>query len=79
MTTGVELLTMFRSKEWELVDYLGDDTSGELYDLLRDPGESRNLYSFPEYREKREELKGVLLNWRIRSDNATADWAKSWR
>jgi len=32
-----------------------------------------------EHRQKREELLRVLLNWRLASDNHTADWTESWR
>ncbi len=70
---------MVRGKDWKLVHYLGDDDYGELYDLQNDPGEHRNLWTSPDHSEKRNELLRVLLNWRIRSDTATADWGKSWR
>jgi len=77
--TNTELITMVRSKDWKLVHYLGDDESGELYNLHEDPGEHRNLWKFPEFKEKKEKMLTVLLNWRMHSDNATADWTKLWR
>lgn len=79
VVSATEFITMVRSKDWKLVHYLGDDDHGELYDLRNDPGEHRNLWTSPDHSQKRNELLRVLLNWRIRSDTATADWGKSWR
>ena len=69
---------MVRSKDWKLVHYLGNDC-GELYDLKEDPNEQKNLWTLPDYKDKKDELLQVLLNWRIRSDNRTADWTKPLR
>jgi arylsulfatase A-like enzyme len=79
VVTKTEFITMVRSRDFKLVHYLGDDDFGELYDLKNDPGEHRNLWFEPNYREKREAMLRVLLNWRIRSDAITADWAMPWR
>ncbi len=76
--TETEFLTMVRSKDWKLVHYLGNDC-GELYDLKKDPNEQKNLWTNPEYYEKKADLLGVLMNWRMRSDNRTADWTKPLR
>ncbi len=76
--TEMEYMTMVRSKDWKLVHYLGNDC-GELYDLKEDPNEQKNLWTLPDYKEKKDELLQVLLNWRIRSDNHTADWTKPLR
>jgi arylsulfatase A-like enzyme len=76
--TETEFMTMVRSKDWKLVHYLGNE-SGELYDLRKDPHEQKNLWTNPDYAAKKEELLRVLLNWRMRSDNNTADWAKPLR
>ena len=76
--TEMEYMTMVRSKDWKLVHYLGCDC-GELYDLKKDPNEEKNLWSLPDYKEKKDELLNVLLNWRIRSDNQTADWTRPLR
>jgi len=35
----------------------------ELYDLENDPGETRNLYRNPEFRQVREKLQGRLTQW----------------
>jgi len=79
VVTKTEFITMVRSRNVKLVHYLGDDDFGELYDLEKDPGEHRNLWSEPDCREKREALLRVLLNWRIRSNAITADWSMPWR
>ncbi len=79
VVANTELITMVRNKDWKLVHYLGDEDFGELYDLQNDPGEHRNLWAVSEHRQKREELLRVLLNWRLKSDNHTAEWTESWR
>ena len=76
--TEMEYMTMVRSKDWKLVHYLGNDC-GELYALKEDPNEQKNRWTHPDYKEKKDELLQVLLNWRIRSDNHTADWTKPLR
>ncbi|UCE55062.1 MAG: sulfatase-like hydrolase/transferase [Desulfobacterales bacterium] len=76
--TETEFMTMVRSKDWKLVHYLGNQ-SGELYDLKKDPNEQNNLWTLADYNAKKDELLRVLLNWRMRSDNNTADWPKPWR
>jgi arylsulfatase A-like enzyme len=76
--TETEFLTMVRSKDWKLVHYLGNDC-GELYDLKNDTDEQKNLWTNPDYHEKKAELLRVLMNWRMRSDNRTADWTKPLR
>ncbi|MFN0055359.1 MAG: sulfatase [Planctomycetales bacterium] len=47
-----------RSRDWKYITYF-DVSPGfeELYDLARDPQETRNLALIPEYREKLDELK----------------------
>ena len=50
-----------RSKDWRLT-YYGGQNFGELYDLQHDPNEFRNLWDLAEYRDVREELKTVLLD-----------------
>ena len=76
--TETEFLTMVRSKDWKLVHYLGNDC-GELYDLKNDTNEQKNLWTKPDYYEKKVELLRVLMNWRMHSDNRTADWTKPLR
>ncbi|MCD6519910.1 MAG: sulfatase-like hydrolase/transferase [Anaerolineae bacterium] len=76
--TGTRMMTMVRSKEWKLVHYLGN-ADGELYDLVNDPEEKRNLWAEPSYQKRREELLRVLGEWLIESNLRTADWTIPWR
>ncbi|MFO7955687.1 MAG: sulfatase-like hydrolase/transferase [Candidatus Brocadiia bacterium] len=52
-----------RGRRWKLTWYESDQT-GELYDLEADPYEKENLYGEEDHREVREELMGVLRDWR---------------
>jgi arylsulfatase len=76
--TGCEMMTMVRSKEWKLVHYLGND-DGELYDMVGDPKEHKNLWHTPEHQERKQEMLTVLSEWYMRSRMDAADWAEPWR
>jgi arylsulfatase A-like enzyme len=52
---GVNHVTMIRTTDWKLVNYLDQDW-GELYDLRADPEETKNLWSLPEYADTIAEL-----------------------
>jgi arylsulfatase A-like enzyme len=73
-----EYMTMVRSREWKLVHFL-DEPFGQLFDLVRDPGEIHNLWDDPNHAEKKRELLDVLREWRIRSQYHTANWGAEWR
>lgn len=62
--TGAELMTMVRSNEWKLVHYLGQ-SYGELYDLVNDPDETRNLWNDSAFEEVKQSLLAVLREWRM--------------
>lgn len=66
---------MVRTRRWKLNYYVGH--GGELYDLENDPGEWNNLYDNPDHQETVRELKGVLLDWLITSDE-TDQIAPKW-
>ncbi len=70
----VRYLTMVRSRTHKLVHYLDQDC-GELYDLIRDPGETDNLWDDAAYRDIRQRLLDVIRDWRIRNTllNKTKD------
>jgi hypothetical protein len=51
-----------RSREWKLVEY--GSSEGELYDLRHDPDELRNLWDSAEHAPRRQELSGLLLEWK---------------
>ncbi|MBC7236632.1 MAG: sulfatase-like hydrolase/transferase [Chloroflexi bacterium] len=57
-----DLNAMIRSRTHKLIYFTGNRT-GQLFDLLADPGETRNLWHNPEYRDLRAELTGELLDW----------------
>ena len=76
--TGCDFMTMVRSKDWKLVHFL-DDRDGQLFDLMSDPDEVTNLWTDAANTAKKQELLGVLRDWRIRSGVKTADWSQDWR
>ena len=57
-----DLLTMIRSKTHKLIYFTGNKT-GQLFDLVSDPRETRNLWHDPAYRSEREALTAELLDW----------------
>lgn len=60
-------LKMVRMGRWKLLyDMLG---RGQLYDLENDPGELKNLFPDPAYREVRLALVEELLRWTIRTED----------
>jgi hypothetical protein len=65
-TTGLrpapDLNAMIRSRTHKLVYFTGNET-GQLYDLVADPGETRNLWNDPDHREIRDALTAELLDW----------------
>jgi len=76
--TGCEFMTMVRNKAWKLVHFL-DEPYGQLFDMIHDPNEVRNLWSDPKGASMKQELLGVLREWRIRSGITTAAWTQDWR
>ncbi len=56
-------MAMVRTLEWKLVVYKGGE--GELYDLVHDPDELRNLYTDPACSAIRTELTHALLEWAL--------------
>ena len=73
-----EFVTMVRSNDWKLVHFV-DWPDGQLFDLRRDPEEVDNLWDDPQHAGKKDELLGVLRDWRISSGARTAKWAAPWR
>ena len=60
---GFALMRMIRTDRWKLVRFHLPLMMDELYDLENDPGETRNLYRNPEFRQVREKLQGRLTQW----------------
>ena len=60
-------LKMIRKGDWKLLyDVIG---SGELYNIVEDPAELRNVYGDPDYGEIKMELLEELLCWTIRTED----------
>lgn len=61
-------MKMVRTEQWKLVHYV-HAPYGELYDLKNDPQELRNLYDDPGYTHVRAEMKSMLADWLIDSQD----------
>lgn len=57
---------MVRNDRWKMNYYPGH--GGELYDVVNDPHEERNLYDHPEQREVVQEMRQAILDWMITAD-----------
>ena len=57
---------MVRTKQWKMTYYPGH--GGELYDLVNDPHEERNLIGEASQRGRMGELKEAILDWMITAD-----------
>ena len=73
-----EFMSMVRDEDWKLVHFV-DWPDGQLFDLRNDPGEVDNLWADPQHAGKKEELLGVLRDWRISSGARTASRSSPWR
>ena len=71
-------MTMVRDREWKLVHFIDED-EGQLFDLVNDPDEVRNLWNNPDHAGKKQEKLTELREWRLRSLVHTAPWAGSFR
>ncbi len=71
-------MTMVRNDSWKLVHFL-DEPFGQLFDLVNDPDEVKNLWDDPASVDKKNELLAVLREWRIRSQLETKDISADWR
>jgi arylsulfatase A-like enzyme len=73
-----EFMTMVRSREWKLVHFL-DEPFGQLFNLVDDPEETKNLWDDVAYADKKRELLDILREWHIRSQYKTREWTAAWR
>jgi arylsulfatase A-like enzyme len=73
-----EFMTMVRTDDWKLVHFVDHD-DGQLFDLNADPEETENLWKDPDAQEAKRDLLDTLLEWRIKSDVHTANWAENFR
>ena len=70
--SGTEFIIGVRSETWKLVQFKGSD-EGQLFDLVNDPQEVRNLWADPAHAGKRQELLDVMREWLIDSNFRTRD------
>ncbi len=74
--TGTEYLTMVRSATHKLVHFK-DMSCGQLFDLVADPREKRNLWDDPAAAAVKNELLNVMLNWHVESAVRTKEARRS--
>lgn len=70
---GTELMTMVRDDRYKLVEFV-DHEDGQLFDLVDDPDEERNLWDSAEHAAVRGRLAQATKRWRATSELRTADW-----
>jgi arylsulfatase A-like enzyme len=62
--SSAEHIIMRRDKNLKYVIYPGTP-DGEIYDLAEDPGETRNLWHDPAWRERRNNAVSDILGWSV--------------
>jgi len=60
---GLAYMRSVHTLRWNLVRHHFTNGLDELYDLENDPGETKNLYHAPQYREIRDQLQARLTEW----------------
>lgn len=70
--TGAEYFLGVRSRAWKLL-YLKGSEEGQLFDLVNDPGEIRNLWDDPAHADRKRHLLDVIRDWMIESSYRTKD------
>lgn len=58
-------MRMIRTSDWKLIRHFEPDGVDELYDLAKDPGETRNLAASEEHRDRFESLNERLRAWMV--------------
>jgi len=61
--SGLAYMRMIRTSKWKLVRHHHANFLDELYNLEKDPGETRNLYGNASYAAVREQLQQRLTAW----------------
>ena len=75
---GTDFMTMVRNREWKLVHFVDED-EGQLFDLVNDPDEVKNLWHSAAHTEQKLAMLEELREWRVRSLVHTAPWAGDFR
>ena len=73
-----KFITMVRSARHKLVHYAGADT-GQLFDLLDDPVETRNRWHDAAYLGIRQQLSDAVRDWLIDSNCHTRNYSAAFR
>ena len=75
---GTDFMTMVRNREWKLVHFVDED-EGQLFDLVNDPDEVKNLWHSADHDDQKQAMLEELREWRVRSLVHTAPWAGDFR
>ena len=61
---GTGRRVMIRTEEWKLIYFIDKiNPDGALYNLQEDPGEVKNLYYRPKYKEIIKKLESIVNDW----------------
>jgi arylsulfatase A-like enzyme len=66
---GLAYMRMIRTDQWKLVRHHHADGLDELYNLVDDPEETRNLYRQANFRDIRDQLQKQLTVWQRSIDD----------
>jgi arylsulfatase A-like enzyme len=70
--TDAKFMTMIRDKKWKLIHFL-DSEEGQLYNLMDDPMEMKNLWNSTDRQNQKDDLLLKILNWRVASQLKHSD------
>ena len=70
--TDAKFMTMIRDKKWKLIHFL-DSEEGQLYNLIDDPMEMKNLWNSSDHQNQKDDLLLKILNWRVASQLKHSD------
>jgi len=71
------MLTGVRTTDWKLT-YCNDPKSGELYDLVHDPGEFHNLWNSPQHKDVQQAMLQKLVSRMIETTDPLPDRHSWW-
>lgn len=72
-------MRMIRTHDWKLVLHLKKPNAHELYDLLHDPDELRNVFGSPETKEIQQDLDRRLRAWMKQNDAEKIKQFTEWK
>lgn len=82
-TDPLIMTTMVRHENWKLIVWhgapaCGNTRDGELYNLDDDPKELHNLYHVPEFSDRRRQMKGVILDAMMETEDRSHGQIRDW-